>query len=79
MVKRVIRRIKGKRVLSFDSDALGRKFVIVYYGSKSRLGRLFRRTTTRTIRIPKGNKISRIENNKPRIGDVTVTYNKRKK
>lgn len=75
---KIVRNPKGKFAKSFDSDPLGTKYVDIVYGKRSKLGRLLKTTTKKRVKIPKGKRVTSIENNNPRVGSVKITLVKSK-
>ena len=75
MVKTTIRK-RGYFIIDFDSDPAARKWVKVTFARRGKLGKLLRKRTQRIIKNPRGTKVIRVENNKPRIGEATITYAK---
>lgn len=78
MPKKIIKNPRGMFAKNFMSDPLGRNFVEITYAARNRLGKLLRIKRTRRIKLPRGVKIMRIENNAPKVGFVTITFVKRK-
>ena len=70
-------RKKGFFVRDFGSDSLGEKFVNIKYGKRGRLGKLLKITLGKRINLPRGVRITKIENNKPVVGAVKINYIKK--
>jgi len=67
---------RGYFAIDFDSDSLGYKWVKITFAKRGRLGKLLKIRSQRIVRNLKGMKVIRIENNKPKVSSVTITYKK---
>lgn len=47
------------------------------FRARSKLGKLFKKQKTIIKKIPDGMRVTRIENNKPKIGNITISYAKK--
>ena len=65
---------KGYFAKKFSSTPLGTEYVDIVYAKRSRLGKLLKVKSKRRINLPKGAKIQLIENNRPKVGQVFITY-----
>ena len=77
-MKKVVAPKKGFFVRDFVSDSLGVKYIDLLYTKRGKLGRLLKVRAKKRISVPKGMRVISMENNKPRLGAVTITYKKRK-
>lgn len=75
MVKVIVRK-KGFFAIDFNSDSLGYKWVKISFRKRGRLGKLLKIKAERIIKVPKGFRVISINNNKPKIGSVTINYEK---
>lgn len=76
-MKKVIAPKKGFFVRDFNSDSLGVKYVDLFYAKRGRLGKLLKITAKKRILVPRGMRVIRMENNKPKLAAVTITFTKR--
>ena len=66
--------MKGHFARDFHTDSLGKRWVLVIFMKRSKIGRLLKLRKKKKIRVPKGFRVIRMENHKPKIGSVTITY-----
>ena len=77
-MKKVIAPKRGFFVkdLNMDHSGVG-KYAIILYAKRGRFGNILSKRFKRKVLTPKGFQIASIENNKPKVGAVTIIYKKR--
>lgn len=73
----IVSKKRGMFVRDFNADSLFEKYVDIKYGMRGKLGKLLKPTFTKRVKIPKGNRITKIENNKPAVGSVKISFKKK--
>ena len=73
---KIIKNPKGTFARKFGADSRAIKYVDITYRKRSRLGRILSFEKTKRIPIPKGNRITSIKNNDPRVGSVSISFTK---
>lgn len=76
VMKKVIPKKAGYLIRDFDSDDLGYKFVKIKYVRRGMVGKILKKYV-RKITVPKGMRVIKMENNKPSVGQLTITFKKR--
>ena len=77
-MKKVIVSPKGFTPINFFSDSLGHKWTKIIFVKRGKLGKLLKIRKTRIVINPRDTRVTRIENHKPRVQSVTITYAKRR-
>lgn len=76
---KIIKNPKGTIAKDFKTNPTGTNFVEIIYGKVNKFSRFLPFKSKKIIKLPKGSKIISIENNKPKIRQVTITYDTPKK
>ena len=76
-MKKIVPPIRGFAVKDFNWTVnKSGAFVTLIYAKKGRFGKLLKFTFQKRVYNPKGFEITKIQNNEPRVGFVTLTYRK---
>jgi hypothetical protein len=77
MGEKIVKNPKGKFASNFNSDPLGEKYVDITYKRRGKLGKILTGSTKKRIKIPKGMRVTSINNNNPRVGSVRIKLKKK--
>ena len=79
MGMKIIKSPKGKTPINFNNDPLGEKYVDITFVRRGRLGKILSGRTVKRFNLPKGNRLTRIENHKPKVRSVKISFRKIRK
>ena len=78
-MKRVIVAPRGYTPIDFHTDPLGQVKVKIIFRKRGKLGKLLGIKKTRDVNVPKGMRVTSINNHTPKVQSVTIKYEKVKK